>query len=153
MTATRTLRGVRYDERVVRDLEARVQAEYVERYGGPDETPVDASEFGPPDGAFVVAYAGDEPVATGGFRRFDDATAEIKRMFVVREHRGRGHARAVLAELERLARAAGYRRIVLETGVLQPEAIALYESCGYVVVPGFGHYRSSPLSRCYGRDL
>ncbi|HSK27162.1 MAG TPA: GNAT family N-acetyltransferase [Jiangellales bacterium] len=149
----RSLRPVPYDSDVVRRLEAEVQAEYVVRYGGPDETPVDPAQFAPPDGAFVVAYAGDEPVAMGGFRRHDETSAEIKRMFVAGAHRGRGHARSVLAELERMAAAAGYRRMVLETGLRQPEAIGLYVAAGYTPVSGFGHYRDSPLNRCFARPL
>jgi ribosomal protein S18 acetylase RimI-like enzyme len=59
----------------------------------------------------------------------------------------------VLAELERLAREAGYRRVVLETGMRQPEAIELYVSAGYTPIAGFGHYRDSPLNRCFARLL
>ena len=74
-------------------------------------------------------------------------------MFVVAAHRGRGHARAVLAELERSAAAAGRRRTVLETGTRQPEAIALYTSSGYVPMTSFGVYRDSPNCRCFAKAL
>jgi GNAT superfamily N-acetyltransferase len=148
-----TLRVTPYDDPVVRQLDAQVQQEYVARYGGPDETEVDAGEFGPPGGAFLVGWLDDEPVATGGLRRHDGDTAEIKRMYVVREHRRHGYARAVLHALEDQARALGYRRILLETGMEQPEALALYPANGYEPVEGFGHYRDSPLSRSFGKDL
>ena len=82
-----------------------------------------------------------------------DGDAEVKRMFVVAGHRGRGHARAVLAELERSAAAAGRRRTVLETGTRQPEAIALYTSAGYAPMATFGVYRSSPNCRCFAKAL
>ncbi|MEP6815797.1 MAG: GNAT family N-acetyltransferase [Marmoricola sp.] len=138
----------------------QVQLEYVARYGTPDESPIRAEVFDPPDGAFFVGYLGDRPVATGGWRRRSDLgvlgteeTAEIKRMYVVATARGRGLARQVLAHLERTAAGAGAGAMVLETGIAQPEAIALYESSGYREVPGFGHYRDSPLSRCYARTL
>jgi GNAT superfamily N-acetyltransferase len=141
-------------------LIAEVQAEYVARYGGPDETPLDPVMFDPPRGSFFVGYQGAVPVATGAWRRREDvealgswATAEIKRMYVVPAARGRGHARSVLARLEATAREAGAEVMVLETGMRQPEAIALYESCGYLPVPGFGHYRDSPLSRHLGKRL
>jgi GNAT superfamily N-acetyltransferase len=78
---------------------------------------------------------------------------EIKRMFVVDAMRGRGFARAVLAELERAAAGAGARRMVLETGLLQPEAIALYRSSGYHPMPNFGVYRCAPNSRCFAKPL
>jgi GNAT superfamily N-acetyltransferase len=74
-------------------------------------------------------------------------------MFVRVEHRRRGHARRMLSALEAWARDRGATRVVLETGVAQPEAIALYESAGYLPTDGFGHYRDSPLSRSFGKDL
>jgi GNAT superfamily N-acetyltransferase len=138
---------------------AAVQAEYVERYGGPDDSPIDPALFELPHGSFFVGYDGDEPVATGAWRRSQveafgtRETAEVKRMYVVPSARGRGLARAVLAHLEETAAEAGVQALVLETGIKQPEAITLYESAGYERVPGFGHYRDSPLSRCYGKDL
>lgn len=136
-----------------------VQEEYVRRYGGRDESPVDPLMFDPPHGTFLVGYVGDEPVATGAWRRSSveafgtTETAEIKRMYVVPLARGAGHARAVLARLEETALAAGARAMVLETGIAQPEAIALYESAGYVTVPGFGHYRDSPMNRCLAKAI
>ena len=100
------------------------------------------------------------PVATGAWRRRTDvvvdgssATAEVKRMYVAAAGRRRGLARAMLAHLEDTARLAGAEVMVLETGIRQPEAIALYESSGYVPVPGFGFYRDSPISRCFARSL
>jgi GNAT superfamily N-acetyltransferase len=140
-------------------LIARVQEEYVERYGGPDETPVDPTMFDPPDGLFLVAYLDGVPVGTGAWRRTPvlalggSLGVEIKRMYVVPEHRGSGLARRILAELEDTAVAAGHDLIVLETGLAQPEAIGLYESSGYVPIDRFGHYRESDLNRCFGKRL
>ena len=141
-------------------LVAEVQAEYVARYGGPDNTPMDSSVFDEPAGAFFVGYLDDIPVAMGGWRMRPDVvrldsrqTAEIKRMYVAPRGRRRGLARVVLAHLEQTARIAGADVIVLETGIAQPEAIALYESSGYEPVEKFGHYAWSPKSRCYGKRL
>lgn len=159
MDAVLDLRVVRYDHPDVTGLVARVQQEYVERYGGPDETPVDVATFDPPDGLFLLAYVDGLPVGTGAWRRSPVRAlggtlgAEIKRMYVVPEQRGRGLARRILAELEDTAAAAGFDLLVLETGLKQPEAIALYESAGYVPVPGFGFYCGSELSRCFGKRL
>jgi GNAT superfamily N-acetyltransferase len=151
-----------YEHPDVECLVRAVQAEYVQRYGGEDATPVEPGEFAPPRGAFVVGYAGGEPVACGGWRARDaengeealrDGDAEIKRMFVLAGHRGRGYARAVLGELEGLAAAAGRRRTVLETGTRQPEAIVLYTSAGYVPTATFGVYRDAPGCRCFAKPL
>jgi len=147
------LRATPYDSDVVRALEAMVQQEYVRRYGGPDQTSTGPTEFAAPGGVFLVGWVGDEPVATGGLRRHDDESAEIKRMYVVDAHRGHGHARALLTGLEEFAVQAGYRQVVLETGAMQPEAITLYESSGYLPVEPFGFYRDSPLNRCFGKPV
>ena len=136
-----------------------VQAEYVVRYGGPDETPLDPLMFEPPSGSFFVGYVDGEPVATGAWRRTSveafgtTSSAEIKRMYVAAPARGRGLARQMLAHLEADAQAHGAEAMVLETGTRQPEAIALYLSSGYVEVPAFGHYKDEPISRCYGKRL
>jgi GNAT superfamily N-acetyltransferase len=159
MQADLDLRPVGYLHPDAATLVARVQEEYAQRYGSPDESPVDPTVFDPPEGLFLVGYDDGAPVATGAWRRSPvmalggSSAVEVKRMFVVAERRGRGHARAVLAELERTAIAAGHDLVVLETGLRQPEAITLYLSAGYVEVPGFGYYADSPLSRCFGKLL
>ena len=137
-----------------------VQQEYVERYGGPDETPLEPAYFEAPQGAFFVGYLDGVPVATGAWRlRQDlvvdgsDRTAEIKRMYVVKAARGRRLARAMLAHLEETASGAGAEVMVLETGAAQPEAIALYVSSGYQRITPFGFYQDSPLVRCFARRL
>ena len=141
-------------------LIAEVQQEYVARYGGMDETPLDPVMFEPPLGSFFVGYLDDVPVVSGAWRRRDDVeafgttdVAEIKRMYVAPSGRGRGLARLMLAHLEATAAEAGAAVSVLETGTAQPEAMALYESSGYVPVAKFGHYREYPSSRCYGKRL
>jgi len=134
-------------------LTAQVQQEYVVRYGGPDTTPVDIAEFAPPRGRFVVGYLDVEPVAMGGIRLLDTDTVEIKRMYVAASCRGRGFARVILRRLEELAAEVGASRVLLETGLRQPEAMALYASSGYERIEGFGHYRGEALSVSFGKTL
>ncbi len=137
-------------------LTAEVQVEYVRRYGSPDgdSSPIDASEFIAPHGFFVIGHDAGQPVAMGGWRRYgDDGLGELKRMYVREVFRGRGISRLLLAELERSAVEAGIRRLVLETGVEQPEAIGLYRSSGYVDVPPFGFYAEHDDSVHLGKDL
>jgi GNAT superfamily N-acetyltransferase len=157
------LRPTPFDHPDAVRLIAELQAVYEERYGDGDSTPVDVGEFAAPHGFFVVGYAGGGAVACGGWRARagDDPAdpqvrpgdAEIKRMYVAAPWRGRGFARAVLAELERTAAAAGRTRLILETGTAQPEAIGLYLACGYAPVPTFGIYRDDPGSRCFAKPL
>jgi putative acetyltransferase len=74
----------------------------------------------------------------------DSSTAEIKRMWTDPAYRRRGLARRVLDLLEAEAAARGYRRRRLETGLAQPEAVALYEAMGWVRGEGYGRHRDSP---------
>ena len=106
-----------------------------------------------PRAVFVVAYHGDEPVGCGALRPFDDDIAEVKRMYTVPAWRGRGVAAAVLAELERQARAFGYPTMRLETGDRQPGAIRLYERSGYRHIPPFGPYVAWDDSVCFEKPL
>lgn len=145
-----------YDHPDAVSLIAEVQQEYVIRYGEEDRTPVDPAEFAPPRGLFLVAYLDGRPVACGGWRVHpgpDGPEAELKRMYVSPAARGRGVARALLAELERTALEAGYGRMVLETGSRQPEALALYKSAGYVDVPRFGYYADEPEAVHLGKTI
>jgi GNAT superfamily N-acetyltransferase len=148
------VRPASYGDSDVAALVLDVQAVYVALYGGEDETPMTPDDFLAPEGTFVVAEVDGAAVGCGAFRRHDGLdVAEIKRMYVRPAARGRGVGRAVLEDLERRAAAAGYRRVVLETGARQPEAIALYASAGYREIEPYGFYRCSPLSRCFGKDL
>jgi GNAT superfamily N-acetyltransferase len=137
-----------------------LQAHYLEIYGGRDDTPHAAAEFVPPRGYFVVGYVDDVAVACGGWRARDEdapplrpGDAEIKRMFVHPAQRGRGLARAVLADLEATAVRAGRLRMVLETGLGQPAAIGLYVSAGYSPMAPFGTYSDTETGRYYSRAL
>jgi GNAT superfamily N-acetyltransferase len=142
-----------YDDPDVVRLVAEVQAEYVNRYGSPDAATVDPGEFAPPLGLFVVGLLDGQPVATAGWRRLGSAQAEIKRMYVIAAARRQGLARLLLAELERTAAEAGIDTLVLNTGPEQPEAVELYELCGYVPVSPFGHYAGHPHALFYGKAL
>ena len=158
-TAALTIVRARLDDPHARTLIDQVQAEYIEIYGGADLAPIDASQFEPPHGMFLLGYLTGEPVAMGGWRlhgaehRQTAGSAEIKRMFVAGAGRRRGLARTLLAELEATARAAGTPRLILETGYKQPAAIALYRAAGYRDIAPFGYYADAPGSVHLAKDL
>lgn len=91
----------------------------------------DPEDFVPPRGRFIVAYTGAEPVACGGLKPLDRGAAEIKRLYVRPDTRGRGLGRRVLGELERVALTLGYAAVRLDTGGQQPNAVRLFEAAGY----------------------
>lgn len=135
------------------ELIEAVQQEYVVRYGGPDVTELAVAEFAPPQGMFVIGRDAGQPVACGGVRLVAPDVGELKRMYVIPAARRRGIARALLEHLEHQARALGATRLRLETGLNQPEAIALYASAGYVDGQPFGHYAGAPLARHLAKNL
>lgn len=151
--------AVDYDHPDAIALRHDLQQFYVERYGGPDNAPVDPSEFRPPRGASFVGYLDGRPVASGSWHSVDvnrfetTKVAEIKRVHVAPNLRRRGLARQILAELENTAREANHEAVVLSTGLRQPEAIALYEGSGYTSIEGFGHWAHDNLVVFLGKRL
>jgi GNAT superfamily N-acetyltransferase len=145
-----------FDSTDAQALTEAQQAEMRELYSGEDDIgPTrEAHMFEPPDGAFLVLRDADgRPLGCGGVCRFDGSRAELKRMYVVPEARGRGLGRQLLEELEHAASALGYRGVILETGERQPEAIGLYASAGYEPIPCYGVYATRPLSRCFEKRV
>ena len=102
---------------------------------------------------YVVAYCGQLPIACGALRELDAVTAEVRRMYVVREHRRNRIAHTVLSHLIARARQLGYKRLLLETGDKQPAAMALYEASGFHRIASFGSYKGDPTSVCFERHL
>jgi GNAT superfamily N-acetyltransferase len=143
----------RIDSPVGAALVTQLNDDLRDRYGAEDTDQPWPTDLAPPGGIFLVAWLDDEPVGCGGVRRHEPGIGEIKRMYVRPEARRKGIARALLKGVEEHARAFGYTRLILETGTQQPEAIALYESHGYEPIDPYGHYKSSPLSRCFAREL
>jgi|1186.fasta_scaffold21084_2 GNAT superfamily N-acetyltransferase len=134
------------------ELTEQLEAELVERYGpggGASMPRRKAEDYL----AFVVALADDVPAACGGVYRHDATRAEVHRMYTRPALRGNGYGAQVLAELERAAAEAGCTEMVLETGTLNPEAVALYQRVGYARIPAFGPYADTPHSLCFGRSL
>lgn len=98
---------------------------------------------------FVVYDEGKNPIACGALKDFDNNTAEIKRMYVKPEYRGLGISKKILSALEQHARESHYQRLILETGLKQPEAISLYEKYGYKPLKCYGRHANDPDSRCF----
>ena len=141
---------VRLGDPLVAPLLAGLEEEYRSRYGANDEMgQTDEQEFDPPAGLFVVLV--DHPpgagsphaVAGGGFRAHGESTCEVKRMWTHPAYRRRGLAVRVLDRLEKEAAAAGYQRLVLETGPRQPEAEAMYVARGYIRTATYGRYEEA----------
>jgi GNAT superfamily N-acetyltransferase len=101
----------------------------------------------------VVAYKNGKAAGCGAFKEFAPGIAEVKRMFTVPDFRSQGIASLVLSELEKWARELGYVKCILETGIKQPEAIALYNRSGYSLMDNFGQYTGVANSLCFEKIL
>jgi putative acetyltransferase len=108
------------------------------------------AQFNKPVGlsGVVLALADGCALGCGAFKKYEDRVAELKRMFVLPEHRGKRIAAGVLKELEDWAAEKGFREFILETGHKQPEEIALYKRSGYEVMPNYGQYIGVENSVC-----
>jgi GNAT superfamily N-acetyltransferase len=137
--------AVGQEDPLAEPLLAELAIEYASRYGATEDAVskwlrgYPADEFAPPGGGLIIGlspasgrYPHGLPVTGGAFRRFDDSTAELKRIWTDSRHRRRGHAKALLAALEAEIAARGYGTVYLTTGDRQPEAEALYLSTGYI---------------------
>jgi GNAT superfamily N-acetyltransferase len=141
---------------VSRALIAALNAELAGTYAEPGATHfhLDPEEVADGRGTFLVLYRNGTAVGCGALRRLDAETAELKRMYVAPAARGTGLGRRLVDALEAQARSLGVRRLVLETGIRQAAALALYRSTGFQPIPLYGEYCLSPeTSVCLGKDL
>lgn len=101
----------------------------------------------------VILLDNNKPIGSGAIKEFEPGITEIKRMFVLKEKRGNGYASRILKELETWAGELGYKKCILETGINQPEAIALYKKSGYHIIPNYGQYAGVDKSFCFEKNL
>ncbi|WP_308004916.1 GNAT family N-acetyltransferase [uncultured Chryseobacterium sp.] len=101
----------------------------------------------------IVIYVDEIPAACGAFKKFDEETVEIKRMYTNPDFRKRGLATAIVKELEFWAKELNYTKAVLESSLEQNEALSVYEKSGYTRIPNYGQYIGIDKSVCYEKVL
>lgn len=97
----------------------------------------------------VIAYKDKQAIGCGAFKKFDNETAEIKRMYVKINHRGYGTAQAILNSLELWALEKDFKKCILETGDRQIEAIKFDFKSGYIRIANYGQYAQMDNSNCF----
>jgi putative acetyltransferase len=143
----------RIDSDEARSLIQKLDAELHERYSASSVHGVDAGAFIGARGRFFIAEVDGGHAGCGALRPLDEASAEIKRMYVIKALRGRGISRLMLNHLESIARDRGHSHVLVETGDRQPEAQSLFRSSGYRQIEAFGEYVGDPHSICFRKDL
>jgi putative acetyltransferase len=134
-------------------LVAELDRLMVELYPPQSNHLLDVATLAAPGVTFLVARAGARALGCGAIRRHDGELGEIKRMFVDPSQRGTGLGRRILAALEAEARRIGLKRLALETGIYQPEAIGLYRAAGFRDCAPFADYKPDPLSLFMIKEL
>jgi putative acetyltransferase len=138
-------------QRLISALNAELESIYPE--DGANFFRLDPEEVSEGRGAFLVAYLDDNPIGCGAIRLNEPGLAEIKRMYVDPTVRGHRVGRQIVTALEAHAQQLGAKRIVLETGPRQPDAIAMYAHAGFSEIPLYGEYIGSQFSVCMAKDL
>lgn len=135
-----------------RMLAAKLDAYYFELVGDIQNRYADVNR---PENmtALAVAYADGAPIACGAWKRIDETTAELKRLYVLTEYRRRGVARSLIAALEADAAAAGIRRMILETAVDTTDSHRLYLSAGYQITDYYGSPAGEANCLCFFKKL
>ena len=101
----------------------------------------------------VIAYVNNKPAGCGTFKEFESSSVEIKRMFTQTEMRGNGIASEILKALELWASELNYKACVLETGIRQKEAVALYKKNNYKSITNYGQYVNMDNSLCFKKII
>ncbi len=149
-----------HDERAValrEAMDAEVSPRYAELASATDpgraQDVARAFAIDPSDiAATYLVLDGDTPVAHAALRSLAGEW-ELKRLMTLREFRGRGYSRALIAAVEDDVVGRGGRRLILQTGDRQPEAVRLYEGLGFTRIPVYEPYLAITQSLCFEHVL
>lgn len=133
------------------DLIQALDDETQHRYPGEPVFGIDADGFLERGGIFLLGFVEGAAIACGALRQISHEVYEVKRMYVRPEYRGRGLSRLTFNRLEGIARDKGSRKLLIETGNKQPEALALYRSVGFTEIDRFGEYIENEYSICFAK--
>lgn len=100
-----------------------------------------------------VAYVEDLPIGCAAFKHYEEGIAEVKRVYIKKEFRGRGISKLLMEQIEKKAMELGYHYLILETGKAFLPAVSLYQGLGYEIIDNYGQYADMPLSLCMKKVL
>jgi GNAT superfamily N-acetyltransferase len=135
------------------ELIKELDAELCDRYPASSVHTLDLSKIDNKSGKFILLLLGGIPVGCGSVVKLEDSVGEIKRVFVKKACRGNGYARIIMKYLESVSLELGFRKLRLETGIKQPEALKLYNSLGFYQIEKYGEYSDDPNSICMEKIL
>lgn len=101
----------------------------------------------------IVAYEDGKPAGCGAWKKIDEGTFEVKRIYIAPEFRRKGVASAVIAALEQDAVKHGFNKAILETARTTEDSAALYTKLGYRVIPYYGSPAGAENCLCFEKNL
>lgn len=120
---------------------------------GVNQTDYDEQNVFPEPIDIIMIYNNGTAIGCGGFKNYDETSAEAKRVYIKPEYRKQGLGRGIMLEIEKWIIEEGYANVVLETGDLQYAAIELYKRMGYSEIDKYPPYENSPASVCFKKNL
>jgi putative acetyltransferase len=101
----------------------------------------------------LLMYDDQTAVGCVSFKFYEEGIAEVKRVFVRKEYRGKGIAKKLMICLEEKAKDKGFHTLILETGKILSEAMRLYNKLGYEIIDNYGQYRCMKDSICMQKKI
>lgn len=101
----------------------------------------------------VLLYDNNQPIACASFKEYEPGVAEVKRVFLRKEYRGKGLSKELMGRLEEKAKRQGYQKLILETGRPLKEAFGLYQKLGFDMIENYGQYRCMCDSICMSKKI
>lgn len=135
-------------KQLIKVFDAELTADY-----GALQTEYDELNIFPEPINMVLLYDNNTPIGCGGFKPYNATSAEVKRVYLLHEYRNKGLGKGIMLEIEKWVADEGFADIILETGDLQHQAIALYKHMGYHETDKYEPYVNSPASVCFKKNL
>lgn len=140
------------DSNAFKQLSKELDDELYKRYGKGQDVYSKFNIVSGPEHA-IIATDGEVAIACGCFKKYSADVAELKRIFVKDNYRGKGIAAQIVKNALKLAKTYNYKKMILQTGSKQPEAMNLYSTLGFKRVENYGHYKDDDNSVCYEINL
>ena len=107
----------------------------------------------PIDAHVVLCFDDYRAIGCGCIKVIDYEVVEVKRMYIKKDERGKGLSKLIIKELEKWANEIGMKKMILETGIKQIEAIGLYKGMGFSEIEKYGEYKGMTTSICMGKSI
>ncbi|SEW18278.1 GNAT family N-acetyltransferase [[Clostridium] fimetarium] len=101
----------------------------------------------------IIVYDEAIPIGCASFKLFGNDIAEVKRVFIKEEYRGKGISKELLNLIEERAKEKGFKKLILESGEPLVQAMSLYKKSGYVIIENYGQYKCMKDSICMGKTI